>query len=344
MGHLSSFFKVRALLPALFAMLISGCGGMKVSPPFLGVALDGYPVTAQTLETVRREFPVSPEIVLFFLQWPSSPGRNNFPSSSLDAIWNAGAIPCLTWEPMYYENGLEHAIDHRLIRDGNFDSYISAFAVEAKNWGKPFIIRFAHEMNLSRYHWGTTREQYGPDSPDIYKQMHLHVVDVFRRQGATNVLWAFVPNAESVPDISYDGSAGWNRISRYYPGDSYVDILGVDGYNWGTSKSAAKDGWESRWTSFSGLFSSPVRQLRELSPYKPLIIFETASTSLGGDKDRWAREALGTASEWRLEGLIWFQAKKEEDWRIGAGAVTEFPLRPGQSQKWLQGIADAGHP
>jgi len=34
----------RALLPALLVMFISGCGGMKVSPPFMGVALDGYRV------------------------------------------------------------------------------------------------------------------------------------------------------------------------------------------------------------------------------------------------------------------------------------------------------------
>jgi len=340
---ISLLLQWRTLLPTLLVMLISGCGGMKVSPPFLGVALDGYPITAQKLESEAREFPVSPEIVLFYLQWPSSPERSNFPTSSLDVIWNAGAIPCLTWEPMYYEGDREHAIDHRLIIDGNFDQYITTFALEAKRWGKPFIIRFAHEMNLSRYHWGTSKEQYGADSPDIYIKMYRHVVDIFRREGAANVRWAFVPNAESVPDVSYDSSADWNRIANYYPGNGYVDILGVDGYNWGTSKSVARDGWDSHWISFRELFSSPIRQLKEISPHKPLIIFETASTSQGGDKDYWFREGLETASEWGLEGLIWFQVKKEEDWRIGSGTLAGFPLRQGQSQRWLQSVSDAGH-
>lgn len=336
------FFQWHALLPALLVMFICGCG-MKVSPPFLGVALDGYPITAQKLESVRREFPVSPEIVLFYLQWPSSPERNNFPLTSLDTIRYVGAIPCLTWEPMYYEGGQEFTIDYRLILDGSYDPYLIAFALEAKHWGKPFIIRFAHEMNLLRYHWGTTKEQYGADSPDIYIKMYRHVVDIFRREGAANVLWAFAPNSESVPDVSYDSSAGWNRIANYYPGNNYIDILGVDGYNWGTSKSVAKDGWDSRWTSFNELFSSPIRQLSELSPHKPVIIFETASTSHGGDKDHWFREALATASEWGLAGLIWFQVKKEEEWPIGSGALTDFPSRQGQSQKWLQSVFDAGH-
>lgn len=342
MGYRSLSCPLLALLSVLGIISISGCGGMKGAPPFLGVALEGHPITTQKLELVTREFPVPPEIVLFYLQWPSSPERNNFPTMSLDAIRDAGAIPCLTWEPMYYEGDQEHTIGNRLILDGNYDPYITAFALEAKRWGTPFIIRFAHEMNLSRYHWGTAKAHYGPASPDLYRRMHRHVVDIFRRQGATNVLWAFAPNAESVPDLSYDADAGWNRIANYYPGNDYVDILGVDGYNWGTSKTMTRDGWESRWLSFGEIFTSPLRQLRELSPHKPLIVFETASTGQGGDKDRWLREALGTAAEWEVDGFVWFQVKKEEDWRIGKGALPDFPLREGQSQKWLQGIMEAG--
>lgn len=331
----------RLLLCAL-CLFLAGCGAVKVSPPFLGVALDGYPVTSQRVQSLHREFPVAPEIVLFYLQWPKAPQGDDFPNAALDAIWDAGAVPCLTWEPMYHEDGREHAIDHRLVLDGSYDRYIAAFAAGAKRWGKPFIIRFAHEMNLSRYHWGTSKERYGPDSPVIYRRMHRHVVDLFRREGAANVLWAFVPNAESVPAPDHDGSAGWNRIANYYPGSGYVDILGMDGYNWGTSKTMERDRWESRWLTFGELFSAPARQLRELSAQKPLMVFETASTAQGGDKERWFREAVATAEELGVSGVVWFQVQKEQEWRIDGGACPGMTLRRELGpQQWLRRLLES---
>ena len=326
------------LLSALPAIFVSGCISVKAFTPFLGVAVEGDPVTRLKLERIAREFPVSPEIVLFYLQWPSPPQQGNFPTASMDAVWDAGAIPCLSWEPMYYEGSQECYIDYNLILNGKHDHYLITFAKEAKRWNKPFIIRFAHEMNLARYHWGTTKEQFGQNSPDVYRKMYRYIVNIFRREGATNVLWAFVPNAESVPDVTYDKSAGWNRIENYYPGNDYVDILGIDGYNWGTSKSLARDGWNSRWLTFGEIFATPIRELRKLSTKKPLVVFEMASTSQGGDKDKWFRDAFGTASEWGLAGLIWFQIKKEEDWRIVKSTMPDFPPREGESQKWLKGI------
>lgn len=330
----------RHSLLALFlgAALLAGCNGKNRSAPFLGVALAGYPVTPAKLESVRREFPVTPEIVVFFLQWPPTPDGRDFPTASLEAVWATGAIPCITWEPMYRDGDREVAIEHRLIE--GYDPYIRDFALKAKQWGKPFIIRFAHEMNLARYHWGTGKEEYGPASPEIYRGMFRHVVDIFRQAGATNVLWAFVPNAESVPDERYESTASWNRIAGYYPGDDYVDILGVDGYNWGTTKTVARDGWDSRWLTFGEIFSAPVRQLRELSTKKPLIVFETASVAQGGDKEGWFRDAVRTTAEWGVRGMVWFQENKEEEWRISGATLPDRPVRQGNApQEWLRGIA-----
>jgi mannan endo-1,4-beta-mannosidase len=332
-------FLPKRLLPyAIFALCTAGCSSMNPSPPLLGVALDGYPITSRTLASVREEFPVTPEIVLFYLQWPANPRQTTFPAATLAAIEQTGAVPCLTWEPMYLENGKEHAVGQRAILDGDYDAYLLEFAAQARLWGKPFIIRFAHEMNLSRYHWGTIQEEYGPQSPEIYRAMYRHVVDVFRRQGADQVLWAFVPNVDSVPDLSYDPKAGWNRFGNYYPGDDYVDILGVDGYNWGTSKLQARDGWQSRWLSFEQLFSTIVPQLRSLSAKKPLLVFETASTEQGGNRERWFAEALETAARWDLAGLIWFQADKEEKWRLRGGALPGGRSYGDRSRQWLQSI------
>ena len=336
-----------SLLSVLFILVASVCAGYaasqdgRCSPPFWGVALDGYPLTEERLMDIEKEMGVTPHIVVFFLQWPAPIDMSsaNFPAETLEAIWNKGAIPCLTWEPMSYVNGQENMVSYEAIITGRYDSYIMEFAGRARLWEKPFMIRFAHEMNIERYHWGTEKALYGPESPEIYRRLFRHVVNLFRKAGAKNVLWVFCPNAESVPDVSYDPKASWNRVENYYPGDEYVDILGIDGYNWGTSQTKGKNGWNSHWQSFEGIFKSVYIELHTLAPHKPIIIFETASVSQGGNKTLWIRETFETMKKWQICGIVWFQVMKDVDWRIHSGNDhASIILRNiSASQEWLRG-------
>jgi len=286
--------------------------------------LDGYPITSERLAGVERETNISPKIVVFYLQWPSSPSEVHFPGESLEVIWKHKAIPCLTWEPMTYDGATETMIPYRQILEGSYDSYIKSFAQAARQWQKPFIIRFAHEMNTERYHWGTTREVFGPESPKIYQQMFRHIVGIFRRSGADNVLWTFCPNAESVPNPSYQPGTEWNAARNYYPGHDVVDILGMDGYNWGETQRKEKNGWDSRWQSFEEIFSPLHEELRSVSSDKPLIVFETASAGESLSRGRWLRDALAALDRWKVLGIVWFQANKEVDWRIDGSADREL--------------------
>jgi hypothetical protein len=323
----------------LFPFFLASCAGTG-TPPFWGFAVDGHPVSGRQLELLEAETGLPAQMVVFFLQWPPA-GRaetSPFPEESLEAIWSRGGLPCLTWEPMYYEGGKEIVVPFGKILGGAYDRFLEDFAERAARWGRPFVIRFAHEMNLSRYAWGTGGSAYGPDSPDIYRRMFRHVVSVFRRQGADNVLWAFCPNVESVPDVSFDPSAEWNRAENYYPGGDWIDILGMDGYNWGRSRTRERDGWESRWATFRETFESLHARLRALAPEKPIVVFETASVSEGGGRSQWLREALEAAKLWRIRGIAWFQADKDNNWRISRPEVPPLDgrLNPerGAAQEW----------
>lgn len=337
--------RIGVLLGLMLPLLLTvGCPGASNPghqfPCFWGVALEGYPVTKAQLEKVEEEMGFRPGIVLFYLQWPA-PGENGaFPQASLEAIWQRGAVPCLTWEPMYYRDGKEVTVLYEQIAAGRYDAYLTAFARQAAVWGKPFIIRLAHEMNLKRYHWGTDQGHYGSRSPEIYQQLFRYVVGLFRKAGARQVLWAFCPNAESLPNPAYDPTASWNRARNYYPGDDYVDLLGMDGYNWGTTQTREKNGWQSRWQSFQEIFAPLHQELRNLAPHKPLLVFETASASQGGEKTTWIKEAMPLLNSWKVQGLIWFQVNKEVDWRLPAsGELFALPLFPDQAaaaQQWLQ--------
>jgi len=313
-------------------------------PFFFGVALDGYPITKERLIETGEEIGVTPQMVVFFLQWPpiGDQTSSRFPGESLNAVWNSGAIPCLTWEPMVYSEGREIMVSWEAVIRGAYDEYLKGFAREAASWNKPFMIRFGHEMNIARYHWGTDPSGYGPESPSIYKRMFRYVVTLFQEAGAENAVWVFCPNAESVPNVSYDPTASWNRVEAYYPGSAYVDILGMDGYNWGTTRTKAANGWDSRWREFDDIFRPAWEKLRGLAPNKPVFVFETASVNQGGDKGSWIKNAFETARGWELSGLVWFHVNKETDWRINRGQAALYGNLPGPTRcsphEWIRGF------
>jgi mannan endo-1,4-beta-mannosidase len=313
------------------ALLLKAVGACAALPEW-GVALDGNPITKEQVAAVTKQTGLAPRLVVFFQQWPEDPARREFPLASVQAIAAAGATPVITWEPMYYRraDGAETMIPAAKITGGDYDRYVEDFARSAAAWGRPLIIRFAHEMNLSRYHWGGAAADYGPASPERFKAMWRHVVDVFRRVKAKNVRWAFCPNCESVPGAGPGNPAPWNTAQAYYPGDAYVDLLGMDGYNWGNTQTPEKHGWRSSWRSFADTFGSMQGQLRALAPDKPLYVFETACAPTGGSKPAWLAELPAVAQRWKLAGVIWFEANKEVDWRLTTG-VSPAALRPLQT-------------
>lgn len=286
------------------------------TPLLWGFAIEGFPIREEMLEKLEQETKISAQLIQFYLQWPKNPEEEVSLLSSLEAIWQRGAVPCITWEPMHAaaDGGANKAIAAEELLRGTYDRYLASFAAQIKRGGKPVIIRFAHEMNLNVYHWGVEADRFGPQAAELYIKMFQYVVTAFRKLQVDNVQWAFCPNSESVPNEK------WNVASNYYPGDSYVDLLGMDGYNWDISEEVAKaqnKSWTVPWRSFQQVFELIYRQLRELAPNKPIMVFETATVDRSRKgKQQWIAEALQTAKAWGLAAIIWFQVNKEEDWRI----------------------------
>jgi beta-mannanase len=212
----------------------------------------------------------------------------------LDAFAARGVTNILTWQPYdWHASGSQPRFAISNILAGNFDAYIRSWATAAKAYGKPIYIRLAHEMNGDWYPWGqgingNTRAQF--------VSMWRYVVDKFRAAGATNVRWVWSPNVV--------GNAGQYPLTGLYPGDAYVDMIGLDGYNWGTSGIG-----EAGWRSFTQIFGTTYDQVRALAPSKPVYVAEMASTELGGDKAAWITSAFQTEIPNRfpaLVGVLWF--------------------------------------
>jgi len=261
---------------------------------------------------------------LFYIHWPESP---NFPAGTCDTILAGGGIPHLTWEPWHAGQANDPTYSLATIIAGDHDAYIRRWAAQIHAWGKPLYLRWGHEMNGYWYPWdgthngGAFAEGFGDpqkaDGPERYVAAYRHIHDLFLEEGAHNVVWVWCPNVEYDQYDAYSyPEREWNRLEAFYPGDKYVDWVAVDGYNWGSSQS-----W-STWESFRQVFDRAYAILRALSPDKPIMLGEFASSDVGGDQAQWISDAFAQirSSFSHIKAVQWFHINKETNWRIDSAA------------------------
>lgn len=211
------------------------------------------------------------------------------PLPALAAARAVDALPMLTWVP-------KHGLDP--ILRGDLDPDIRDYARAVDELGHPILLRFGQEMNLRLMEW------FGP--ADRFVAAWRRIRARFDEMGAGNVIWIWCPYV-------HDRAAA--RFAPYYPGDEVVDVVALDGYNWGRRR------WWHRWRSFDAVFRDSYTELRQLAPDRPMILAEIGCAETGGDKAAWMREALLHAIPDRyptMEAVIWFDHHRPDhpDWRI----------------------------
>ncbi|WP_458782332.1 glycosyl hydrolase [Arthrobacter sp. D3-16] len=288
---------------AVFAVTVPAPAVPPVSTAALrfGAGTAGGPLASAELDEVAVLAGEAPSSVLFYKDFVQPA-----PITEMNALRARGAVPLVTWEPWAWGGGMNqpaYSLDR--IAAGDFDAHIAQWGQALASWGYPVQLRFAHEMNGDWYPWA---ESVNGNQPGDYVQAWRHVHDVIEAQGASNVSWVWSPN------VPYYGSTD---LAGLYPGAGYVDIVALDGYNWGTSAS-----W-SGWISPQDLFAPGIAQLRALAPGIPILIAETASTEAGGDKAAWNTQLVSyLAAQPDVMGFVWFHIQKEADWRINSSATS----------------------
>jgi hypothetical protein len=250
-------------------------------------------------EQLERQLGQPIEIVNWYQDWGGA--YTAFDPVWVDRVVRSGRTPLLTWEPWAPGEVRQPAYALSRLTSGAHDGYIRGWARAIRSYGKVIYLRPMHEMNGYWYPWGG---RVNGNSPARFVAAWRRIWGIFDQERVHNVRWVWSPYVEDVP-----GTPG-NALERYYPGRRYVDVLAVDGYNWG-SEYPQYGGWRS-WDS---LFSCAYRRLVRLGP-QPVWVAETASASEGGDKAKWVENMFRTAKRYpRLEALLWFHANKERDWR-----------------------------
>ena len=275
-----------------------------------GVSMPTVPGDLAPLQSLTASLGRAPTTVMWYAAWSDV---RDFPSAQAAAVDATGAMPVVTWEPWDPARGTRQpTYALKRIASGAQDTYVKRWATQAKAYGRPVVLRWAHEMNGSWYPWAAGVN--GGTAAD-YVAAWRHLRDVFKAAGATNVLWEWSPN------VPYAGSTA---LGSLYPGDAYVDRVALDGYNWSTLQAG------SSWQSFGQVFGPGVSALQALAPTKPIYVAETASPEVGGDKAAWITDMFAwLAQHPEVRGFTWFDHQKETDWRLDSSPAALDAFRAG---------------
>jgi hypothetical protein len=279
---------------------VLGLRGMR-----FGVSAPQVPWSAAELDRIATAAGTRPTLLQFFVKW-----NQDFRPEAVAAAYRQRALPVLSWEPWAgtREGDDQPAYALAKIINGEFDEYIAAFASAVRDQRWPVAIRFAHEMNGHWHPWAETRSG---NRPGEYAVAWRHVHDVFRQVGADNVIWIWSPNIlRPVPKVS---------LSALYPGDAYVDWVGMVGYAV-TERGAGQ------------VYDPTVVALRTFTQ-RPIVITETG-VQPSNLKIGWIRDFFQwLATHPYVIGFIWFEYSREEggsaDWRFTASDESATAFRNG---------------
>jgi beta-mannanase len=307
----------------LAVLLLIGSAGHALASAEIGAYVGNPDHTAPTADEVNAfEDLAGRHLSSVLVYWAWNDG--DFPAEALNSGvryhdgYDTQTILHLTWEPWSRNGGGDTSYSLDRIIAGEFDVYITKFAQDAAAWGDPIRLRFMHEMiqdnNASTVGWYPWQ-----DRPTEYVQAFAHVRGIFEAQGATNVEWVWAPNNFPV-DVP--------TLSLYYPGQSLVDWLGMDGYNAGED---GQPGWPY-WQNFDDLFFNFYHNLNDnpqIFGDKPIMVAEFASVEGNffdpRDKPEWITQTFNrmrTAYP-EIAAFYWFHTVKENDWRIDSSPESQ---------------------
>ncbi len=241
--------------------------------------------------------------VYFSHNWYRSRG---FPRETASWIRARGSVPYirLMLRSSPGQDRRERTFGLERILAGAFDQDLQAWAGGARDFGSPLLVEFGTEVNGKWFPWNGW--WYGKDKgPERFRDSYRHIIRTMRQEGAANILWVFHVNDNDHPQ------APWNRLENYYPGDEYIDCLGVSVYG-------ALTPLEEEWPEFRQSMDAVYPRLAALSPTKPILLLEFGATRNNprGDPAAWAEQALTdlVRNRWpRVLGFSWWNERWQND-------------------------------
>jgi Spherulation-specific family 4/Glycosyl hydrolase family 26 len=289
---------------------------------------------ADLLSYSSNEHGVGSDIPVAWVYFSHNWGRNDlFPEATARWIRDQKSVPFIRLmlrkntdgETCKEKKATEDIYTLEKINAGCFDEKLRTWGQAASAFGTPLIVEWGTEVNGCWFHWNG--KWHGKESgTSLFRNAFRRIVRVIRDEaGASNIMWVFHANGSGEPDPSVPGNE-WNQICRYYPGDEFVDWIGLSVYG------AHKPKSDEPCVSFEKQMNIAMRELGDLKTRKPLFVLEFGAT--GGhpgcgkpgddcepaqcDAAQWADDALKhlLSNRWpEVRGFSWWNEawKDEED-------------------------------
>jgi mannan endo-1,4-beta-mannosidase len=264
---------------------------------YLGVYERNAPVSYAAVASFTSATGVQPDILMYYSAW-LEPFNTQF---ALAAAAH-GATPLAQINPT--------GVSLAAISAGKYDSYLSSYADAVLSYRNPVILGFGHEMNGYWYSWG-----YRQTTPAVFVAAWRHIVTLFRKLGARNVIWLWTVNIVAT-------SGGIRYPDPWWPGNKYVNWVGIDGYYYNSS------------LTFDPLFGPTIAAVRNLTR-EPILIAETAAPA--AIQPAKIQDLFAGIRLYGLLGFVWFDVVDKQDWRLRSpaaihalrlGATGHFRPRP----------------
>ena len=225
---------------------------------------------------------IKPRVLVYYSGW-QEPFRVGFAQTAA----KDGAVPLVQMNPT--------DVSIAAIAAGRYDGYLSVYAKTVRAYHHPVILSFGHEMNGYWYSWG-----YGHTSPIAFVAAWRHIVNVFRALGAQNVTWLWTVN-------NIHKQTGVPSPDPWWPGNSYVNWVGIDGYYIDSS------------SVFNSVFGPTIVAVRALT-HDPILIAETSAAPASNQPAKIANLFEGVRL-YGLLGFVWFDSLNKVDWRLNRPAA-----------------------
>jgi mannan endo-1,4-beta-mannosidase len=250
---------------------------------YLGVYAANVPLSYDGVTAFTTATGVTPDVVMYFSAWYEK-FRTPFAATAVEH----GAVPLIQMEPRK-ANLAELAA-------GKYDAYLSQYAVAVKAYHHPVILSFGHEMNGFWYSWGNRHT-----SPATFVAAWRHIVTLFRDLGARNVTWLWTVNIIDTRNNRIPSPRPW------WPGSSYVNWVGIDGY------------YQKSDYAFAPLFGPTIAKVRAFT-HDPILIAETGVATVAGQSTK-INDLFKGIHDYGLLGFVWFDRTNVENFRIKSPAA-----------------------
>jgi mannan endo-1,4-beta-mannosidase len=286
-GHATALICVAAVLIVAVVFVITRLSSTPTRPAalepvrYLGVYERSVPASYAGIDQFGQAIGKQPDLAPYYSSWGEP-----FAAAFATTAARHGAAPLVQINPAH--------VQLTAITAGRYDGYLRQFADAVRAYRHRVIIGFGHEPNGYWFSWG-----YSHATAASFVAAWRHIVNVFRAQGTSNVTWLWTINI-------IDTKGGIQPPAPWWPGSSYVNWVGIDGYY-----------YEPSWT-FAPLFGPTIKAVRALTR-DPILISETAAGN-AVQPTKITNLFAGTRA-YGLLGFVWFNVDKEQSWQVTSPAA-----------------------